>query len=58
MVWLAFILFLAAFFLAVFLMTRWFRTKKSACVLTGVACAVAAFFLGLWAAAEVFLMIE
>ena len=56
MVYFALFLFLAALVLSVFLMTRWFRVKKTVFILTGVASAVAAFFLGLWAAAEVFLM--
>lgn len=56
MVWLALLLFLAALVLAVVMMTRWFKEKKNSRILIGVASAVAAFFLGLWAAVEVFLM--
>ncbi|MCQ2445950.1 MAG: hypothetical protein MJ141_03600 [Clostridia bacterium] len=56
MVWLALLLFLAALVLAVVMMTRWFKEKKNSRILVGVASAVAAFFLGLWAAVEVFLM--
>lgn len=56
MVWLALFLFAVALVAAVALMTKWFKTKKALLFIAGTACGAAAFFLGVWAAAAVFLL--